>query len=169
MKKLLSVFVVFSFLVLVWCSHKDELIEFQEDNINYEYEVNDDTLTPEEVLARMDKEEWIWVIQWPIEVNIISPEEEKFMPGQARFYKAEIKGLEQGYSCECNWKFYLNEYDEETLYREMSGQCTPDRCGFTSTFIDSRGNLRVHLDVNVKNRNWDIVQTGSNEKFFRVE
>lgn len=167
MKKILFIFFVFSFLILVWCSNDDTTIETQEDNINQAYEANDDALTPEEVLARMDQEEWSST--WPLLVKIISPEEAIFTPGQARFYKAEVQWNAENARCQCHWKFYLNEYDEETLYQQMDGTCGGGWCGFTSTFIESRGDLRVHLDVNTTNYQWEILQTWSDEKNFRVQ
>ena len=168
MKKILSIFFIFSFLLLVWCSKDDTSIEIQEDNSNQSYEASDDALTPEEVIENIDQEEWMDIVQWPIEVNIISPEEDVFSAGQARFYKAEFEWLEEWLRGSCNWKFYLKEYDEEVLYREMSGQWAK-RCWFTSTFIDSAGDLRVHLDVDILDTNKEIIQTISVEKKFIVQ
>lgn len=168
MKKILFIFFVFSFLLLVWCSKENKLIETQEDNINQDYEENNESLTPGEVLARINQKKWVDIVQWPIEVNIISPEEDVFSAGQARFYKAEFEWLEEWLRASCNWKFYLNEYDDEVLYREMSNQWTK-RCWFTSTFINSAGDLRVHLDVDILNGNKEIIQTISVEKKFIVQ
>lgn len=135
----------------------------------------EENLSPEEVLARMDAAEGVGLIQGPVEVKIISPEEEKFSQGQARNYQASIDGLVNGSSCYCDWKFYLNEYDEETLYQQMNDrQCTGTNtsgslvCGFTSNFIKSRGDLRVHVDIRV-NKDGGVVQTSSAEKKYRVE
>ena len=146
--------------------------EFPESEVGQE---GQEALTPEEVIAQMDRAEGIGVEQGPIEVEIVSPEEKSFMPSQARHYRAEIKGLKTGSSCYCDWKFYLNENNEEVLYKEMDDrQCTPveenqngeDRlyvCGFTTTFIDKIGELRVEVEVEVEKQG-EIVE---NEKVDR--
>ncbi len=138
-------------------------------------EKDGEELTPEEVIARLNEEEGIGVEQGPVEAEIISPEEESFMPSQARLYRARIEGLEKGSKCTCNWKFYLNEYDEEVLYQQMDDRpCTGGDleeglvCGFTTTFIKSRGDLRVHVDVEVEKQG-EIVQTAEAEKMYKVQ
>lgn len=139
-----------------------------------------DTLTPEEVLAQMDAAEGIGLEQGPINVQIISPTEASFSPSQARFWNAQIDGLVTGSRCSCDWKFYLNEYDQETLYQQMDDrQCTPSNdpavpeearvCGFTSTFIQNRGDLRVTVDVTVTNRDGQTPQAADIEQTYRVQ
>lgn len=173
-KKIILILFILA-IVSSGCS-KDEQNEINSsEQQKQEVAQESDTLTPEEVLAQMDAQEGVGIEQGPVTATIISPTEEKFSQSQARFYNARIDGLVAGSSCLCDWKFYLNEYDEETLFQQMDDrQCTgSDRdqgltCGFTSTFINSRGDLRVHLDVEVT-KDGQIVQTASDEKEYKVE
>jgi hypothetical protein len=135
----------------------------------------EEVLTPEEVIARLDREEGIGVKQGPIEVEIISPEGEFFVPSQARHYQAEIEGIETGSRCRCDWKFYLNENNEEVLYKEMADrQCSSKEdsqnkfCGFTTTFIDKIGELRVEVEVEVEKQK-KIVENGIAERTYIVK
>ena len=98
-----------------------------------------------------------------LKLTIISPEEETFIPRQARMYNSILEG-NQKYdfaSVRCNWKFYLNENNEETLIQEMnntgvmSGE-SKELCGFTSTFIDRVGKLRVVLSLTLYNAMGDL-------------
>lgn len=98
-----------------------------------------------------------------LKLTIISPEEETFIPRQARMYNSILEG-NQKYdfaSVRCNWKFYLNENNEETLIQEMnntgvmSGE-SKELCGFTSTFIDRVGKLRVVLSLTLYNAIGDL-------------
>lgn len=169
----INIFLMLLFL-LNGCSGgqmSEELSDSEQENVTEEsVSVQDqEVLTPEEVLERMDAEEGIGVEQGPVTVTIVSPKEEKFMQSQARMYKAEIDGMAQGMRCVCHWSFYLNQYDTEELYREQDTPCTPDWCGFTSTFIDSRGDLRVTVDVDVMNNKREVQQTGTAEANYRVE
>ena len=175
MKKTTFIFFVLALLLITGCVKKESSSTVNKIN---DTSVQSDTqeLTPEEVLARMDAEEGVGVEQGPVSVDIISPEGDKFQPGQARFYNAKVDGLEAGRSCSCDWKFYLNEYDEETLYETMDDRrCTgSDRsqglvCGFTSTFVSDRGDLRVTVDVEVKNYQGEVEQTATTEKKYRVQ
>lgn len=185
------VVIVVALLILVFgCSDKSGQVnqgqdlseirsdeEFPESKNDQE---NQDVLTPEEVIAQMDRAEGIGVEQGPIEVEIVSPEEKDFMPSQARHYRAEIEGLKIGSSCYCDWRFYLNENNEEVLYKEMNDrQCTPveenqngeDRlyvCGFTTTFIDKIGELRVEVEVEVEKQG-EIVETEKVYKKYIVQ
>jgi hypothetical protein len=185
------IIIVVALLILVFsCSKKDEPTsqkkdlseirsdeEFPESNVNQE---NQEALTPEEVIAQMEKAEGIGVEQGPIEVEIISPEEKDFMPSQARHYRAEIEGMKTGSSCYCDWKFYLNENNKEVLYKEMDDrQCTSVEenqngedllyvCGFTTTFIDKIGELRVEVEVEVKKQG-EIVETKKVDRKYIVQ
>jgi hypothetical protein len=140
-----------------------------------EAEGDDSELSPEEVIARMDKEEGIGVEQGPVDVEIIGPEGEAFMPRQARYYQAQVLGLENGSSCNCDFKFYLNENNEEYLYKEMTNRGCARRasvegqvCGFTSSFIAKVGELRVHVDVEVEKQD-EIVQTATADRMYIVK
>lgn len=176
MKKSKKILLILSVFILIFSSGCQKQKNTNTENENTNSNLNESTeLTPEQVLAQMDAAEGVGLEQGSITVAIISPEEEKFSQSQARFYNAQIKGLVNGSSCTCDWKFYLNEYDEETLYQQMDDrQCTgSDKntglvCGFTSTFINSRGDLRVVVDVEVE-KDGQIVQTASDEKKYRVE
>ncbi len=111
----------------------------------------------------------------PMNLVIIGPEEEEFLQSQARMYKAR---LENNYDyidkfANCNWKYYLNEYDEEVFYREQENRSllkenTQEVCGFTSTFIDKRGKLRVVLTVDIVATNSDVLQTLVAERDYTV-
>ncbi len=132
------------------------------------------TLTPEEVIARMNAEDGTGIEQGPISAEIISPEGEVFMPGQARHYQAQVLGLENGSRCSCDFKFYLNENNEEYLYREMDDRgCSKKSeveghvCGFTTTFIEKIGELRVFVDVEVEKQD-EIVQTATAQRMYIV-
>jgi len=136
---------------------------------------DDDELTPEEVIARMDREEGIGVEQGPVDVEIIGPEGEVFMPRQARHYQAQVLGLENGSRCSCDFEFYLNENNEEYLYKEMKDRpCTRRTsvegqvCGFTTTFIAKTGELRVHVDVEVEKQD-EIVQRAQADRMYIVK
>lgn len=176
-------------LLILGCSNKDENANQNQSSseIRSDQEFPDETdsqeeLTPEEVIAQLDRAEGIGVEQGPIVVEIISPEEKSFMPSQARHYRAEIEGLKTGSQCSCDWKFYLNENNEEVLYQEMLDRpCTPvgdensqtveDKihvCGFTSTFIDKIGELRVEVEVEVEKQD-EIVEQASAEKIYTVQ
>ena len=89
-----------------------------------------------------------------LKLTIISPEGETIFPGQARMYEALLEGNQKyDYArVRCNWKYYLNENNEEVLIQEMdntslmSGE-SREVCGFTSTFIEKVGKLRVVLNM----------------------
>lgn len=160
-----------SVLTLTGCgndSEKENQIAKSEEN--YQSDNSEDTgeMTPEEALQRLNEEEGIGKEQGPVSVSIVSPKEETFMPRQARMYKAEVEGMERGFRCECKWKFYLNERGEEVLYREMESPCVNNSCGFTSTFIEKIGKLRVHVDVDVKNSKKGTVYSTSTDREYLV-
>lgn len=110
--------------------------------------VNNDTDMLEEKNAE-DK------IEHNLQLSIISPEESIIYSAQARMYEALVEGNGK-YSkmVKCNWKFYLNENNEEVLYREqdntgiLSGE-SKKLCAFTSKFIDRVGKLKVVLTMTV--------------------
>lgn len=98
-----------------------------------------------------------------LKLTIIGPEGETIFPGQARMYEALLEGNQKYESARvrCNWKFYLNENNEEVLIQEMdntsvmSGESS-EVCGFTSTFIDRVGELRVVLNITLFNAMEDL-------------
>lgn len=117
-------------------------------NRNGNEETSSAELTPEEALEALDP---TVEIKEPLEVEIISPEEKSFLPGQARYYKAEITNFPKNASGRCEWKFFLNENNEEILYEEMETNIARESCGFTSTFIKNVGKLRVEVTVLIEN------------------
>ncbi|HNT30586.1 MAG TPA: hypothetical protein PKL83_06570 [bacterium] len=107
-------------------------------------------------------------------LTIISPEEEKIYPGQARMYEALAEGnTKWSNQVNCHWDFYLNENNEEVLYQIMdntgilSGE-SKELCGFTSTFIDRIGKLRVVLTMTVYNAIDDNLETVTAERLYTV-
>ncbi len=117
--------------------------------------------------------------QGPIELAIVSPEEETFIPRQARMYEAVITNYRPvsltGYDmASCRWKFYLNESNEESLYKEKTNRATltaqsTNICGFTDTFIESRGELRVELNLDILDKDGNIVTTYVADRKYRVQ
>jgi len=144
-----------------------------QDTIESNSEGNKDaTLTPEEVIKQLEGES---TLEGDIEMSIISPEGETFIPNQARLWKAQLDGIENNvsFAVNCHWKFYLNENNEEVLYKEMENRSiltkeNPEVCAFTSTFIDRVGKLRVVLDAEVVNGD-DIVDTFTAEREYTVQ
>jgi hypothetical protein len=108
-------------------------------------------------------------------MSIISPEGESFEKGQARMWEAQLDGIEadKSFKATCHWQFYLNENNEETLYEEMENSSIvekedPTLCGFTSTFIESRGKLRVKLTAEIRNGYGEILEMLSAERNYTV-
>lgn len=181
-KKVIIVIVIFLVLFLFISlitgndnENNNEMVGDDNGESFVEAEDNDDELTPEQVIERMNREEGIGVEQGPINVELISPEEEEFMPMQARHYQAQILGLENGSRCSCDFKFYLNENNEEYLYKEMADRGCSQKdsveehvCGFTTTFIEKIGELRVHVDVEVEKQD-EIVQTAQADRMYIVK
>lgn len=134
----------------------------------YNYERDDQVYFEEkekEVIENTKEEEMndIAEKEHSLKLSIISPEEETFIPRQARMYNSLLEG-NQKYdfaNVRCNWKFYINENNEETLLKEMnntsimSGE-SKELCGFTSTFIDRVGVLRVVLNITLYNAMGDL-------------
>ncbi len=94
-------------------------------------------------------------IEHNLKLTIISPEEEYFQKGQARMYNALVEGNgKYATTIKCMWKFYIDENNGEYLYQEQEGSGilageSKEVCGFTSTFIEKRGKLRVELTMTV--------------------
>lgn len=108
---------------------------------------SDEELTGEEVIELLEEREKV-EITGPMSVEIVSPEEETFIPSQARMYKAVVTNFPKNAFGECEWLFYLNQYDQEELYQQQTTRVTQgSSCAFTSTFIKSRGELRVEVRV----------------------
>lgn len=111
----------------------------------------------------------------PWELAIVSPEGDNFESGQARLWKAEIKNFSEetsrfGY---CDWKFYLNEYDQELPYKEREARSLVQKgqsnwCGFTSTFIDKVGALRAEVTMTFKDSQGNIEKTLVAERQYLV-
>ncbi|MFW5884676.1 MAG: hypothetical protein ACOCUF_00365 [Patescibacteria group bacterium] len=136
-------------------------------------EKDSEELTPEEVLKQMETDDSMGE---NISLAIVSPEEKTFMPGQARLWRAEFSGIDSddGFKADCQWKFYLNENNEEVLYREQEisssvSKETPKACGFTSTFIEKTGKLRASLEVKIKNFSGETLEEYKDEKEYVVQ
>lgn len=142
--------------------------------ITSETKMEEETLSPEEVIANLDKDPSQQMDgEEKLEVEIVSPEEESFIPSQARFYKAIVNNTYKESKASCHWKFYMTEVTgDEYLYKEMFGQAgkgDTNWCGFTSTFIDKVGVLRVELTVESKHfYNDEIYDTVTVEKEYKV-
>ncbi len=111
-----------------------------------------------------------------LQLGIISPEEDIILKRQARMYEALVTGNAKlnGARINCNWKFFLNENNEEVLYKEMNNSSIMDGaskevCGFTSTFIEKPGKLRVQLNLTFANAVSDNLETISTERFYTVQ
>ena len=115
-------------------------------------------------------------IKKPVEVKIISPKEETFIPGQARMWSAEIENFESEYGNFgfCDWKFYLNENNKESLYKEQTirtvlSSTGENTCAFTSTFIESRGKLRAEVTVRVTDFQENLIETYKADRNYIVQ
>ena len=111
-----------------------------------------------------------------VEVKIVSPEEEAFIPRQARMWSAKIENFEDEYGKFgfCEWKFYLNENNKEVLYKEQNIRTVlstggDNTCAFTSTFIESRGKLRAEVTVLVKDFGENLIETYKTERNYIVQ
>ena len=151
-------------------SKKDEVTNNQSDTNTEESVTNEKT--PEQVLRELDALENPEP-EGPLSAEIVSPEEETFMMSQARLYRAEITNGLSGMSKKtvCNWRYYIEgDDDEEVLYKEQTVPMTADRCGFTSTFIDKRGKLRVEVEVEiVDKKTGEILDTFTTDKEYIVK
>ena len=112
----------------------------------------------------------------PKTFSIISPEGDAFEKGQARGWKAKLENYESELDAmaDCNWKFYLNENNEEILYQEQTGRVIlsidgKNYCGFTSTFIENRGELRVVVTINFTDKITQLEETYTAEREYIVD
>lgn len=108
-------------------------------------------------------------------LEITSPEGDKIFPAQARMYQAYIKGNAKYQMAKilCHWKFYLNENNDEALFREMEnssilGEGEKDVCGFTNTFIDRPGQLRIELTAELTTIAGDPLESVVAERAYLV-
>jgi hypothetical protein len=149
-----------------------ETVNDQNSNTVENEDNEDATLTPEEVIEQLEGES---TLEGDIKMSIISPEGDTFIPSQARLWKAKLDGIENdvSFAVNCHWKFYLNENNEEVLYKEMENRSgltkeNPEVCAFTSTFIDRVGKLRVVLEAEVVHYD-EIVDTFTAEREYTVQ
>ncbi len=124
---------------------KDPVTPIETTNQNQNIDSSEE-LSAEEALRLLEEGEKIEVTG-TMTAEIVSPEGEVFMPSQARMYEADITNFPKNASGECQWSFYLNQYDQEELYQEMTTPVIQDSCKFTSTFIANQGELRVEVRV----------------------
>lgn len=127
----------------------------------------------EDILEEPEQEE---TLMEDLTMKIVSPEEETFEKGQARMWKAQLDGMKKdtSFRAKCHWEFYLNEYNEETLYETMENSSIvfakdPGLCGFTSTFIESRGKLRVKLTAEIQNAYGEPLEIFTAERNYTVD
>ncbi|MFO7807076.1 MAG: hypothetical protein R6V40_01480 [Candidatus Moraniibacteriota bacterium] len=131
-------------------------------------------LTPEQALKELETDDSLGE---NVELKIASPEEEVFMPQQARLWRGEFSGIESddSFMTKCHWKYYLKQdNEEEELYKEFekdsrTAKSRPITCGFTSTFIGKSGELRAVLEVKVKNSKGEISEEYKAEKRYIVK
>ncbi|MDZ7611721.1 MAG: hypothetical protein U5L10_03075 [Candidatus Moranbacteria bacterium] len=147
-------------------------IEGNKDGIS-EDKNNSGELTPEDVLKSLETDDSMGE---NVELEIVSPEEKSFMPRQARLWRAEFSGIDSkdSFRVECQWKFYLNENNEEVLHQEKeisssTSKESPKACGFTSTFIEKTGKLRVSLEAKIKNFSGEILEEYEAEREYVVQ
>ncbi len=145
-------------------------------NQNKEKDNNEDVVNEQtqEYLDDLDTPETEKEIEHNLKLTIISPEGESFYVRQARMYKALIEGNgKYSNQIKCHWEFFLNQNNEESLYQTMdntgilSGE-SKEICGFTSTFIESKGVLRVKLTVTVSDAVNDNIESVSGERIYTV-
>lgn len=110
-----------------------------------------------------------------LSLEIISPEGDKIFPGQARMYNAKISGnhLYQFSTIACNWQYYLNENNQEVMVEEMKNRSTlgeeaKEVCGFTSTFMDKPGKLRIVLTATLSLPNGEELEIVSASRSYLV-
>lgn len=108
-------------------------------------------------------------------LEITGPEGDKIYPAQARMYNAYIKGNAKYAVARimCHWKFYLNEYTDEVLFQTMEttsilSQAEKEVCGFTHTFINKPGQLRVELTADLITMNDEPLETVTAERSYLV-
>ncbi|MGI6484276.1 MAG: hypothetical protein ACOX0R_01445 [Candidatus Dojkabacteria bacterium] len=137
--------------------------EEQLETIYEEESVFEDESTPEEEQKEHN-----------LKLTIVGPKEDVILRGQARMYDALVEGNGK-YSkrVRCSWKFYLNENNEEVLFREQDtsnwlSEESENICGFTSTFIDKIGKLRVVLTMTVYDATNDNIETITAEREYTV-
>lgn len=135
--------------------------------------INDESQTENEIAEDENSET---TNKGPITLEITSPEEETFIPRQARMWKAELKNYVNDYGtpAECKWSFYLNENNEETLYQQQDGRAVlstdgENSCAFTSTFIEKVGKLRAVIDLNVTDASGNVKENHHAERSYIVQ
>ena len=125
-----------------------------------------DELAAEEALRFLDEAEEIKVTG-PMSAEIVSPEGDSFVPSQARMYEARITNFPKNAKGECQWNFYLNQYDEEELYQQQTTRVIGDYCKFTTTFIKDPGELRVEVKIVATDRTGEttVAETVAERKY----
>jgi hypothetical protein len=169
---LLLLLLVYGIYALFIKKDTSELVDTQDTQTTETEDNQDGTLTPEELIEQLEGES---TLEGDIVMSIVSPEGETFIPNQARLWKAELQGIENdvSFAVNCHWKFYINENNEEVLYKEMENRSSltkenPEICGFTSTFIDRVGKLRVVLQAEVAKSGGEVVDTFTAEREYTV-
>lgn len=113
-------------------------------------------------------------VEHNLRLSIISPEGDTFKVRQARMYNALVEGNgKYANLVKCHWEFYLNQNNKEKLYQTMDGGGvlsgeSKEMCGFTTTFIEAQGKLRVKLTLTVYDAVNDNLETISGEREYTV-
>jgi hypothetical protein len=125
-------------------------------------------MTPEEVVRQLEEAEQV-TTTGPMTVEIVSPEGTVSSQSQSRYYRAEITNFPKNARGECEWLFYLDQNNQEQLYEQMTVRTTQDHCGFTSTFIEHQGKLRVKVTVTATDREGEeVISPVSAEREYTV-
>ncbi len=150
-KKLLFVFL--AFLLLVYGGYalfiKRDTLKLEDNERNQNTQSEDgqgETLTPEDIIKQLEGDTSL---------------------------EGDIENA-SSFGVNCHWKFYINENNEEVLYKEMENRSgvskeDPEICGFTSTFIDKVGKLRVVLDAEVVKNSDEVLESFIAEKEYIVK
>lgn len=165
-KKKLTILIIVILLVIT-----TGIVFFVNKDSNEENQEIDNTVNNQQEEEEEEEEE---KIEHNLKLSIISPEEEIIFPSQARMYNALAQGNGK-YSTlvNCHWEFFLNENNEEVLYKFMDNTGvlegeSKEICGFTSSFMDRIGKLRVVLTVTVSNYKNEILETVTAERRYIV-
>lgn len=169
-KTLLLILLLIAIGVVVYSVIRKGNIDKQGDDVNSDNIASNEEVVEEDSFFNDDGN-----VEHNLKLTIIGPEEKIIYPGQARMYNALVEGNgKYATTIRCNWKFYLDENNGEVLYKEqdttgvLSG-ASKEVCGFTSTFIDRIGTLRVMLTMTVYDAVDDNLETISAERQYIVQ
>lgn len=139
----LGVLLVGAVLFSVYIGTKDEIVTDNSSGAETQENSEAEALA---VLERLGGEDEEYVDP---KVEITSPEGDRLMQGQANLFNADLAINRDGKQCLCRWQFYLNQYDQEELYKTQDTNCANDTCRFTS-YVEDSGQLRLKIDMILK-------------------